>query len=145
MTKPIEKGTGRTIKLPGPPWWISGKDPGKGGTWGLYTFSDFCQCRVGGTGSIPGLGRSPGWRNSKPVPYSCLESPMDKGAWWAPWGRKESDINKARRVQCGPSLGTCLNKEGGTKILSCLGSCEPDVLHPCPEFLTFGHISPGLT
>ena len=35
-------------------------------------------------------------------------------------------------------------KEGVTKILSCLGSWEPDVLHSCPEFLTFGHIFPRL-
>ena len=34
-------------------------------------------------GSIPGLGRSPGVGNSAPLQYSCLENPMDKGAWWA--------------------------------------------------------------
>ena len=32
-------------------------------------------------GSIPGLGRSPGEGNGNPLQYSCLESPMDKGAW----------------------------------------------------------------
>ena len=31
-------------------------------------------------GSIPGLGRSPGRRNSYPLQYSCLEKPMDRGA-----------------------------------------------------------------
>ena len=35
------------------------------------------------TGSIPGLGRSPGGRNENPLQYSCLEDPMDKRAWWA--------------------------------------------------------------
>ena len=34
-------------------------------------------------GSIPGLGRSPGEGNGNPFQYSCLEHPMDKGAWWA--------------------------------------------------------------
>ena len=34
-------------------------------------------------GSIPGLGRSPGGRHGKPLHYSCLENPMDKGTWWA--------------------------------------------------------------
>jgi len=34
-------------------------------------------------GSIPGLGRSPGERNGNPLQYSCLENPMDRGAWWA--------------------------------------------------------------
>ena len=40
-------------------------------------------CNVGGQGSIPGLGRSPGEGNSNPLQYSCLENPMDRGAWWA--------------------------------------------------------------
>ena len=33
--------------------------------------------------SIPGLGRSPGGRHSNPLQYSCLENPMDRGAWRA--------------------------------------------------------------
>ena len=35
------------------------------------------------TGSIPGLGRSPGEGSSNPLQYSCLENPMGRGAWWA--------------------------------------------------------------
>ena len=31
--------------------------------------------------SIPGLGRSPGGGPDSPLQYSCLENPMDKGAW----------------------------------------------------------------
>ena len=38
---------------------------------------------VGDLGSIPGLGRSPGEGNGNPLQYSCLENPMDGGAWWA--------------------------------------------------------------
>ena len=34
-------------------------------------------------GSIPGLGRSPGEGNGNPLQYSCLENPMDRGAWQA--------------------------------------------------------------
>ena len=34
-------------------------------------------------GSIPGSGRSPGKGNGNPLQYSCLENPMDRGAWWA--------------------------------------------------------------
>ena len=37
----------------------------------------------GGLGSIPGSGRSPGEGNGNPFQYSCLENPMDGGAWWA--------------------------------------------------------------
>ena len=38
---------------------------------------------VGDTGSVPGSGRSPGGGHSNPLQYSCLENPMDRGAWWA--------------------------------------------------------------
>ena len=38
---------------------------------------------VGDPESIPGLGRSPGEGNGNPLQYSCLENPMDGGAWWA--------------------------------------------------------------
>ena len=38
---------------------------------------------AGNTGSILGLGRSPGEGNGNPLQYSCLENPMDGGAWWA--------------------------------------------------------------
>ena len=34
-------------------------------------------------GSIPGSGRSPGGEHGKPLQYSCLEDPMDRGAQWA--------------------------------------------------------------
>ena len=34
-------------------------------------------------GSIPGLGTSSGEGNGNPLPYSCLENSMDRGAWWA--------------------------------------------------------------
>ena len=34
-------------------------------------------------GSIPGSGRSPGEGNGNPLQFSCLENPVDRGAWWA--------------------------------------------------------------
>ena len=34
-------------------------------------------------GSIPGSERSPGGGHGNPLQYSCLENPMDRGAWWA--------------------------------------------------------------
>ena len=39
-------------------------------------------CFAGDLGSIPGLGISPGEGNGYSLQYSCLENPMDKGAWW---------------------------------------------------------------
>ena len=49
-------------------WWLSGKGP---------------VCQAGDTGSISGSGRSPGEGNDNPLQCSCLENPMDRGAWWA--------------------------------------------------------------
>ena len=49
------------------PNWLSGKESA---------------CNVGDMGLIPGLGRSPGEGNGNPLQYSCLENPMDRGAWW---------------------------------------------------------------
>ena len=37
--------------------------------------------QAGDPGSIPGSGRSPGEGNGNPLQYSCLENPMDIGAW----------------------------------------------------------------
>ena len=40
-------------------------------------------CNAGDQSLIPGLGRSPGEGNGNPLQYSCLENPMDRGAWRA--------------------------------------------------------------
>ena len=50
------------------PWWLSDKESA---------------CDAGDSGSIPGLGRSSGEGNGYLLQYSCLENPMDRGAWWA--------------------------------------------------------------
>ena len=58
----------------GLPWWLNGKESA---------------CNAGDMSSIPGLGRSPGEGNRNPIQYSCLGSPMDRGAWWATVHRVE--------------------------------------------------------
>ena len=40
-------------------------------------------CNVGDPGLIPKSGRYPGEENCDPLQYSCLETPMDRGDWWA--------------------------------------------------------------
>ena len=50
------------------PWCLSGKESA---------------CNAGDVGSIPGLGRSPGEGNGNSLQCSCLENPMDRGAWQA--------------------------------------------------------------
>ena len=54
---------------------------------------------VGDLGSFPELGRFPGEGNSTPLQYSCLENPMDGGAWWGPiHGVSESDTTERARA-----------------------------------------------
>ena len=55
----------------GLPRWLSGKKS---------------TCQAGDPGLIPGLGRSPEEGNGNPLWYSCLENPMDRGAWYSPCG-----------------------------------------------------------
>ena len=48
------------------------------------------------SGSIPGSGRSSGGRHDNPLQYSCLENPIDRGAWWAiVHSVTESDMTEA--------------------------------------------------
>ena len=52
---------------------------------GLPSGSDVKEpaCNAGDLGSIPGLERSPGGGHGNTLQYSCLENPMDRGAWRA--------------------------------------------------------------
>ena len=49
-------------------------------------------CNVGNPGLIPGLERPPEEGNGNPLQYSCLENPMDRGAWKAIF----HDVTKSR-------------------------------------------------
>ena len=55
-----------------PPWWIDFPGGSNGKEFAYNT---------GDLGSIPMSGRSPGEGNGTPLQYSCLENPMDRGAW----------------------------------------------------------------
>ena len=53
------------------------------------------------TGSVPGLGRSPGGEHGTPLQYFCLENPMDREAWWATVHRiTESDMTDVTEHAC---------------------------------------------
>ena len=53
--------------------------------WGFPSGSDSKESafHAGDLGSISGSGRPPGEGNGNPLQYSCLDNPMDGGAWWA--------------------------------------------------------------
>ena len=56
---------------------------------------------MGNPGLIPRLGRSPGEGNGRPLQYSCLENPKDRGAWRALVHRiAESDMTEAIEHAC---------------------------------------------
>ena len=80
-------------------------------------------CNAGNVGSIPGLGRPPGEGNGNPLQYSCLENPLDRGAWWATvhgvarvgydWATDTQRLTH-RLLQC-----RCLAKSWWTEMLIC--------------------------
>ena len=47
---------------------------------------------------IPGLGRFPGGGHGNPLQYSCLENPMDRGAWWATVHRVAKSQTRLKRL-----------------------------------------------
>ena len=49
---------------------------------------------VGDSGSISGWGRAPGERNGNPIQVSCMENPMDRGAWQAAVQESQRDTTK---------------------------------------------------
>ena len=69
-------------------------------------------------GSIPGLGRSPGGGHNNPLQYSCLENPMDRGAWRA---RVHSVAKSWTRLK---QLSTAQHKFIDSKILKRNNDCK---------------------
>ena len=65
------------------------------------------------TGSIPGLGRSPGGGHSNPLQYSCLENPTDRGAWQAAVHRVANHWTRLKQ----PSMHACRSGK-------CFWDCE---------------------
>ena len=70
--------------------------------------------------SMPGLGRSPGGGHSNPLQYSCLEDPMDRGAWW---GCKELDTTERLNTHTGTTQHTDPDTPPFARI-SCLLTCN---------------------
>ena len=82
---------------------------------------------AGDTGSIPGLGRSPGKGNGNPLQYSCLENPMDPGAWWA-------TVHGVAKSRTRLSDFSSLLLHHSLKQFLCLEISPPKLIHNCPFF-----------
>ena len=54
---------------------------------------------------IPGYGRSPGEGHGNPLQYSCLEHPMDSGAWWV----TVRGVVKSQTLACMHTERLCMN------------------------------------
>ena len=57
-------------------------------------------------GSFPGSGRSPEGGHGSPLQYSCLENPMDRGAWWAIVHRVKKSRTQLKQLSTHPYIHT---------------------------------------
>ena len=94
------------------------------------------------------VGTFPGEGNGNPLQYSCLENPMDGGAW-CPWGRKELDTTERLHFTCIVGRGCLLwpmYSLGKTISLCPASFCSPRPnlpVTPCVSWLlTFAFQSP---
>ena len=62
-------------------------------------------CNAGDLALIPGLGRSPGEGNGNLLHYSCLENPMDRGAWWAAVHRVTQSRTRMKQLSTHAYIG----------------------------------------
>ena len=117
-------------------------------------------CNVGDPGLISGLGRSPGEWRGYPLQYSCLENPMDRGAWraivhgvaksWTQLSENGSPSGAKVLVRPWPYLlGEGVGKEGGgicvlggpcllccrVCVCVCVCVCAHSVAQLCPTLL----------
>ena len=85
--------------------------------------------KAGDVGLTPGLGRSPGGGNGNPLQYSCLENPMDRGAW--------------RSMLCGVAKSqTQLNDWAHTHTWDLSSSARDHTHTPCIERQSLNHWTP---
>ena len=75
--------SGQISQSPGHPFLPLPFSEGITTTYWLGSVSKEPACNAADPGLIPGWGRSPGGGHGNPLQYSCLENPMDRGAWWA--------------------------------------------------------------
>ena len=92
---------------------------------------------IRGEGLIPGSGRPPGGQHDSSLQYSCLENPLDRGAWWATvHGSQRSYVVRMQGVCVFLSLHTHTRENS-----SLLGSCDGVGHGPSLTLLSLGCVS----
>ena len=88
--------------------WLSqmGQEPSLSAAFSFGSEVKAYACNVGDLGSIPGSGRSPGEGSGTPLQYSCLENPMEGGAW----GATVHGVAKSRTRLCNFTFTLALSK-----------------------------------
>ena len=77
-------------------------------------------------GSVPGSGRFPGGGHGKPLQYSCLENPKDRGEWWATQSMVSQRVGHNR-------VTNILDSSCCSVTQSCLTLCDP-MDYSMPDF-----------
>ena len=96
-----------------------------------------CQCRRHERqDSTPGSGRPPGGRHGNPLQYPCLETTMDRGAWWVVHGVTKSQTQLKQ-------LSTCTHTHTHTHLISCAFGAQ--ILNICHILLPRFALASSLT
>ena len=69
-------------------------------------------------GSVPGSERSLGGGHGNPLQYSCLENPMDRGAWWTTVHGVTKSWTQLKQLSRHPHTLYCMDRPG--KSIDCL-------------------------
>ena len=89
---------------------------------------------AGDLGSIPGLGRSTGEGNGNPLQYSCLENPMERGAWQATVHWVTKSQTRLSDFTSMTNLGSILKSRDislPTKVCLVKAMVFPVIMHGC--------------
>ena len=155
----------RTPKKASPPFLLcslgSGQHRARSGVVGGFPGGTIVKnppANVGDTrdaGSIPGSGRSPGVGNGNPLQYSCLESPMDRGTWWAAVhgvAKSQTRLSAQHRAARGTRWGLLGSGEAWRPVSVSVHPCAWGLgLSACPSAeppsmrLKARPVSPGLS
>ena len=101
-------------------------------------------CHAGDLGLIPGLERSSGGGHGNPLQYSCLENPMDRGAWWATArGVTESDMTEQLSMTALAASPPCSQTPGLPSVPGLITLCGYCLLATLSLHLTVSSFAAG--